>query len=87
MLIDKDSVFNTVNFKKILKEIEKEEEVKINVLIGIKHYFHEDFIISFTDKYEEYFEHIKYKVYSNVKPNPTIKNVQDGVKECIKSNV
>lgn len=64
MLIDKDSVFNTVNFKKILKEIEKEEEVKINVLIGIKHYFHEDFIISFTDKYEEYFEHIKYKVYS-----------------------
>lgn len=64
ILIDKDSVFNTVNFKKIIKEIEKEENAKISMLINMKRYFHEDFIISFTDKYEDYFKHVKYKVYS-----------------------
>jgi hypothetical protein len=63
-LIDKDSVFNTVNFKKIIKSIEQEENVKISTFVTLKRYFHEDFIISFTDKYEEYFENIKYKVYS-----------------------
>ena len=64
ILIDKDSVFNTVNFKKIIREIEKEENAKISMLINVKRYFHEDFIISFTDKYEDYFKHVKYKVYS-----------------------
>ena len=64
ILIDKDSVFNTVNFKKIIREIEKEENAKISLLINVKRYFHEDFIISFTDKYEDYFKHVKYKVYS-----------------------
>jgi len=28
---------------------------------------------------------ISYKTYSNIKPNPTVKNVQDGVKACISS--
>ena len=60
ILIDKDSVFNTVNFKKIIREIEKEENAKISMLINVKRYFHEDFIISFTDKYEDYFKHVKY---------------------------
>lgn len=63
ILIDKDSAFNTVNFKKIIKEIEKEECVKISVFVGIRHYFSEDFIIAFTNKYEEYFKKQKYKVY------------------------
>ena len=29
---------------------------------------------------------IAYEIYSNVKPNPTIKNVQDGVKKCKRAN-
>ena len=30
---------------------------------------------------------IAYEIYSNVKPNPTVKNVQDGVKKCKRAGV
>ena len=41
-----------------------------------------------TEKVEEILrkEQIEYKIYSEIKPNPTIKNVTDGVEACKQSN-
>ena len=55
LIIDKDSVFNTVNFNKILKELENEENIKIVTYVYLKSYFSEDFICALTDKYDEQF--------------------------------
>ena len=46
------------------------------------------FEVGVTSKVTEVLDNagIEYDIYSDVKPNPTIKNVLDGVKECKKSN-
>lgn len=62
-LIDRDSVFNTPNFIKLIREIEVSDKVKIDFLMDLKKCYFYDFIFSFTNKYEEKIMNKPYKVY------------------------
>ena len=62
-LIDNDSVFNTPNFIKLIREIEISDNVKIDFLMDLKKCHICDVIFSFTKKFEEKINSKPYKVY------------------------
>lgn len=62
-LIDRDSVFNTSNFIKLINEIGEKEDLKIDFIMNLKKCSLYDFIFSFSKKYEKEVKRKWYKVY------------------------
>ena len=62
-LIDKESVFNTYNFIKLINEVARKENISIDFIVSIKKCKFYDFVFSLTDKYNNNPEYKHYNIY------------------------